>query len=470
MRLSLALALLRSFLVPLARGAAPAAPPLLVHVNQVALERIGPKAAVVEYSGTGTEGKFAVLKDGVAVQTGALAALPAFSEWRSGARYFKADFSALTASGTYQLQATIGDATAKSASFTVADNALFVTTASSVLDYFRHNRHTNEADKHIRIFDSQRYVNVWGGWKDAGGDNGKYLSHLSYANFFNPQQTAMVVWALAASYDRAPTLYRAAGLENRVIEETMWGADYLHRLLDDEGYFYMTVFDRWATPGAERMVVGYVGIDGVYTKDYRAAFREGAGVSIAALARASRLSTKAGVHGEFTAAQYLQDAEKAFAHLQQNGPKYCDDGVENIIDDYTALLAAIELYRATRKETYLEAARLRADNLNGRLTPAGWFRSDASARPYYHAAEAGFPVVSLVEYLDVENDQARAQRARHTIKTALDYQLQLDTRVANPYNYARQNFRVYRNGKLDEKLQEGFFIPHANETNYWWQG
>ncbi len=470
MRLSPALALILPFICSIARGAAPAAPPLLVHVNQVALERTGPKAAIVEYSGAAADGHFAVLKDGVAIQTGPLAALPAFSEWRSGARYFKADFSTLTTSGTYQLQATIGDATARSASFTVADNAAFVTTASAVLDYFRHNRHTQEADKHIRVFETQRYVNVWGGWKDAGGDNGKYLSHLSYANFFNPQQTALVVWALGASYDRAPALYRAAGLETRVVEEAIWGADYLHRLLDDEGYFYMTVFDRWAAPGAERMVTGYVGIEGVYTKDYRAAFREGAGVAIAALARASRLSAARGVHGEFTAAQYLQDAEKAFAHLQSNGAKYCDDGVENIIDDYTALLAAVELYRTTRKDTYLEAARLRADNLNGRLTPAGWFRSDASARPYYHAAEAGFPIVSLVEYLDIEKDRARAQHARRTIKTALDYQLELDARVANPYNYARQSFRIYKNGKLDEQLQEGFFIPHANETNYWWQG
>jgi hypothetical protein len=81
-----------------------------------------------------------------------------------------------------------------------------VTTASAVLDYFHQNRYTNPADKHIRVFDSQRYVDVWGGWKDAGGDKGKYLSHLSYANYFNPQQTAMVVWALASSHDGALAL------------------------------------------------------------------------------------------------------------------------------------------------------------------------------------------------------------------------------------------------------------------------
>lgn len=447
-----------------------AASSLLIHVNQVALERTGPKAAIVEYAGQATAGTFTVVKGGKTVQTGTLAALPPFTEWREGKQYFKADFSSLATNGDYTIEATLGEAHARSAPFAVADNATFVTTASALLDYYRANRHTKPADRHIRIFDTQRYVDVWGGWKDAGGDYGKYLSHLSYANFFNPQQTALVVWALASSHDAALPLYRQAGLEKRVVDEALWGADFLHRLLDKDGYFYMTVFDRWASPGAERMVVGYVGIDGVYTKDYQAAFREGGGVAIAGLARASGLSKATGIQGEFSAAQYLQDAERAFAHLQANNRKYDDDGVENIIDDYTALLAAVELYRATQKSVYMDAARQRAHNLNERLTPDGWFRSDASTRPYYHAAEAGFPVVSLVQYLDIERDAQRADAARKTIKAALSYQIALTDKVANPYDYARQNFRTYKNGGRGDQVLEGFFIPHANETGYWWQG
>ena len=444
-------------------------PPLLIHVNQVALERAGPKAAIVEYGGAATSGTFAVLKDGAKVQSGALATLPPFTEWTAGKKYFKADFSGLATAGNYSIEVALGDAHARSASFVVADNSTFVTTVSALLDYYRANRHTKDADRHIRVFDSQRYVDVWGGWKDAGGDYGKYLSHLSYANFFNPQQTALVVWALAASHDNALPLYRQAGLDKRITEEALWGADYLHRLLDKDGYFYMTVFDQWAS-GAERMVVGYVGIEGVYTKDYQAAFREGGGVAIAGLARASRLSKATGIQGEFSAAQYLQDAERAFAHLQANNLKYCDNGVENIIDDYTALLAAVELYRSTQKDTYLEAARQRAHNLEQRMTPEGWFRSDSGSRPYYHAAEAGFPIVSLVQYLDIERDTTRADAARKTIKAALDYQLAVTGRVSNPFDYARQTFRTYKNGKAGDQLLEGFFIPHANETGYWWQG
>lgn len=463
-------------LMPLTSGMAqqthdapPAPPAPLIHVNQVALERVGPKAAVVEYAGKATSGRFAVVKeDGTTALSGELQPLVQFTEWREGVRYFKADFGALARDGTYRVQVDLGGERARSAAFKVADNALFATTASAVLDYFKANRYTNPADKRVRVFDSQRYIDVWGGWKDAGGDKGKYLSHLSYANFFNPQQTSLVVWALGAAYQYSPELYRQAGLDQRIVEEAFWGADFLHRLLDEQGFFYMTVFDQWARPGAERMVTAYVGIEGVYTKDYKAAFREGAGVAIAALARASTLG-RSGVRGEFSD-RYLSDAEKAFAHLQQHNVEYCDDRKENIIDDYTALLAATELYRATRKDAYLSAARTRADNLNRRLTPAGWFRSDDGGRPYYHAAEAGFPIVSLAYYLDIEQDAQRVAAAHKTIRAALDHQLVLNDKVANPYNYARQQFRTYQDGKLGADMLEGFFIPHANETNYWWQG
>src|SRR4026208_61608 len=174
-----------------ANGAAPADPRVTLHVNQVALERTGPKSAIVQYTGPERSGRFTVLKDETPVQSGELVALPEFTEWGGGTKYFKADFSALAVSGSYRLLVAMGRETATSPPFTVADDAMFVTTASALLDYFRANRYTNPADRRIRVFDSDRYVDVWGGWKDAGGDNGKYLPHLSYANFFNPQQAAL---------------------------------------------------------------------------------------------------------------------------------------------------------------------------------------------------------------------------------------------------------------------------------------
>jgi hypothetical protein len=443
---------------------------LAVQVNQVALELHGPKVAVVEYFGSESQGRFDILRADTVVQSGPLVAQPAFSEWGAGKHYFQADFSTLASPGNYRVRVTFGGLSASSAPFDVVEHALFDITADKLISYFRENRWLAEGDKHIRIFDTQRYANVWGGWKDAGGDTGKYLSHLSFANFFSPQQAAMATWSLAKSYQLAPAQFAKQRLDARITEEAFWGADYLHRILDPSGYFYQTVFDRWGEPGAERVVTGYSGLEGTYNTNYPAAFREGGGVAIAALARASMLARQTGRHGEFSAAQYLADAEKAFAHLQVTNPKYCDDGVENIIDDYTALLAATELYHATKKGTYLQAARVRAANLNGRMTSDGWFVSDAKDRPYYHGAEAGFPILSLVYYLDVETDAARIDATKVTLRKALAWQLALDRAVANPYNYARQTFRIFKDGKLAAERKEGFFMPHANETKYWWQG
>ena len=317
--------------------------------------------------------------------------MPEFTQWQAAnpnkesRSYYRADFSEVAEPGNYQLVLTYNEQAKKSASFSVEQHALFKQTTAAMLQYFRGSRNDEdynwEEDKHIRIFDTQRYANVQGGWNDAGGDTGKYLSHLSYANYFNPQQLAQVGWALGYSYQAVPELYQELDLTTQVLEEVFWGADYLHRILDEQGYFYMTVFDQWNTNNAERVVTAYVGADGIYSENYQSAFRQGAGSAIAALANASVLAKLTGKQGEYSAEQYLADAVKAFHHLQdnqaKNNKKYADDGEENIIDDYTALLAATELFKATNDNYFLDAARARAENLNQRLTDEGWFISNA---------------------------------------------------------------------------------------------
>jgi hypothetical protein len=467
--------------VPLAVAAEQAAPvttvsvqlpaePLLVQLNQVALERVGPKRAVVESAGPARAGRYRVLADGKLVAQGELKALPEFSAWGGGKRYFEVDFSAIEKPGVYRVEATLGGRRVLSAPVRVRDQALFTTIADKTLDYFHRSRHTGEGDRRIRIFETDRFVDVHGGWKDAGGDAGKYLSHLGYANFFNPQQTSMAAWVLAYTAHTSADLYRPAGLLKRAEDEAFWGADYLHRILDAEGYFYTTVFDKWGDEKAERMVVGYEGEDGKYTGLYRSAYRAGGGMAIAALARASLLARTSGRQGEFSGASYLADAIKGFDHLQQFNAQYTANGVENIIDDYTALMAAVELFNATREARFLDAARLRAESLMARQTAAGGFVSDGGTRPYYHAVEAGLPVLSLTHYVAIETEEARRSRATAAIGTALKHEIAITERVSNPYGYARQAFQLAPNGKAAGPVLEGFFIPHKNETGYWWQG
>ncbi|WMJ69239.1 glycoside hydrolase family 9 protein [Stenotrophomonas sp. 24(2023)] len=444
--------------------------PLLVQINQVALERTGPKRAIVEYAGQGSGGTYTVLRDGTPLAQGTLQPLPAFSEWGKGKQYYSVDFSSADQAGRYQVDVRIGSRQASSAPVVVADNALFATTAKALLDYFHRSRHTDPADRSVRIFQTNRKVDVWGGWQDAGGDKGKYLSHLGYANHFNPQQASMAAWVLAYGADVRKARFSAQGLQAQVEDEAFWGADYLHRILDAQGYFYTTVFDQWGTPGAERMVTGYEGAAGTYTPLYRSAFRAGGGMAIAALARASLLARNSGRHGEFDGAQYLADAQRAYDHLRRFNAQYGADGKENIIDDYTALMALVELHHATGEQRYLDDARARATSLMARQTRDGGFISDGGQRPYYHAAEAGLPVISLVAYAAIEPDTQRQQRARAAVTSALAHELAITGSVANPYGYARQRFQLTTGGKASGPVLEGFFIPHRNETDYWWQG
>src|SRR5207237_2008678 len=101
-------------------------------------------------------------------------------------------------------------------------------------------------------------------------------------------------------------------------------------------------------------------------------------------------------------------------------------------------------------------------NLAGRMTPAGYFRADDTNRPFWHAADAGLPIVALVRYLDKETDATSRTTALGTIKKALDYELKVTRRVGNPFGYARQSF-LY-----DGTVKEGFFIPHINESGSGW--
>jgi len=103
--------------------------PLLVQINQVALERVGPKRAIVESTGAAASGRYRVLVGGKAVAQGQLKALPAFSAWGAGKRYFEVDFSRLQRPGVYRVEATLGGRRVLSAPVLVKDNALFTTIA-----------------------------------------------------------------------------------------------------------------------------------------------------------------------------------------------------------------------------------------------------------------------------------------------------------------------------------------------------
>lgn len=456
-------------------------------INHLGYHCSGPKKAIIQSSEplAGIELTLETA-DGAIVQT--VKALPAQrpAQWSQG-WFHELDFTFLDTPGNYCLRGLVNGRAICTGTFPVKDVGLPEQALSDLLFYFKGQRSSGPWDQadHNVPFVSGRHgtVDAHGGWYDASGDFSKYLSHLSYANYMNPQQTPQVVWNFAESRAllEGSTSRRLQGLLKRLDEEAAHGADFLVRMQDPEGFFYMTVFDRWSKDPKQREICSYSTMKGLKHETWQASYRQGGGMAIAALAR---LGAQNNQWGEYSPATYLEKAAKGFKHLEQYNSSYCDDQAENIIDDYCALLAATELAAASHhadpglriraslspSETYLSAARLRMENLAGRLITSGeyraWLRADTEGeRPYFHAAEAGLPVVALLRYLEVETDEAFRIKAARLAKTILCFELGLTKATENPFGLARQYVK-----SIGGPRREAFFFPHENESGYWWQG
>jgi hypothetical protein len=444
-----------------------------VLVNHLGYQKMGYKVAVLQTKSMGKPEKFFITNEnGDEVYSGVFSNGGQVDNWHTGNAY-QAVFSDFQQTGTFTFVALVEGAKLKSASFTITEQPMANDILPLLTKAFQLQRCKdpyNTKDKALSFYGNRDdIVDVSGGWYDASGEKGKYLSHLSFSNYMTPQQLPMMVWNMLESIE----VLDGAKLrqKNQIVDdlktEAAYGADYLVRIQDEEGYFYATIFAGWTKDPKQREICAYEGQDGKRNQRYQAAFREGGGMTIAALARCA--SDK--VNGVFSSEKYLKVAEKGYAHLRDNNLKYCDDGKENIIDDYCALIAATELYKATAKPHYLNDARQRAESLNQRLSGDAnfkhWLRADDSGeRPYFHGAEAGLPVIAMVHYLTIETDNERINSSKNFINNSISFELAITNEVVNPFGYARQYVKAIN----EEKPRSAFFLPHQNETGYWWQG
>jgi hypothetical protein len=438
----------------------------VIYINQVAFDSKAPKIAVISADAALDKNtQFSIINSSsLKIEfTGQISNAQQLNEWAPGKLFYRADFSSIKTTGTYKLQLIVEGVSYTSDEFVIDNNALAKLTIPAIIHYYNKQRANTPqelaADSKIQLFGSTNTVDLRGGWCDASGDVSKYFSHLAYANFMSPQQIPLVTWSMINTSESAKKFLGKLGVKDSLDNEAIWGADYIMRSLSKDDYFYMTVFSYFSKDPNARRIVG-LHANSVTTNEYQCAFREGGGMAIAALARIARW----GKNGSFTSQQYLKGAKRAFAHLLVNNTKYDDDGKENIIDDYCALMASTELWITTDSSIYRNEARKRAHNLAKRITAGGYFIADDKSRPFWHASDAGLPIIALCRYLKKENDPLYRDTALSTVKKALDYTLKVTNDVSNPFGYARQTF-IYKN-----EVKEGFFIPHDNETGWWWQG
>ena len=444
-------------------------------INHLGYEQFGHKQAVVQ-TATPTGIQYAELlcaQSRQPILQLPLEACGPVAQWHTGLTY-TINFSALTECGNYLLR--VGDALSEP--FAIAEGLLMTRTFSDVLHYFKSQRSGGKfdlADRTVPLLGTDTKVDVSGGWYDASGDVSKYLSHLSFSNYFNPQQTPMVVWNMLTAFESLADEQAFADFSRlRLLEEALHGADFLVKMQSSKGYFYTTVFDKWSKQTEQREICSYAHQSGDKSDDFQAGFRQGGGIAIAALAAASRLLHSPSVqhigYPTTSSHTYLTAAEQGYWHLVEHNQRYLDDGTENIIDEYCALLATVELFRATSNTDYLSQARSWADKLAKRQHSDGqqhcyWSANHDGSRPYFHAAEAGLPVISLLKYLAVEPEPQRQKQLGNTVANAVAFELDITQQVNNPFGYPRQYAKP-----VDGKKAAMFFIPHHNETGYWWQG
>ncbi|MGE5207027.1 MAG: glycoside hydrolase family 9 protein [Chlamydiota bacterium] len=478
---------LASVLLLLVTAASARAGELKVLANHVGYEAAGPKHAVILGHTDDSVSDCALKEDGSDRQVFSAAAHNAgpVQKWRDW-NFWTFDFDSVTAEGKYYLECASNRGAIRSYPFAIQRDLLERNTLSDVIYYFKEERSTgamDQADRHLHFEGSKKgTLDAHGGWWDATGDYGKHLSHLSFSTYFNPQQIPLVVYSLLKSYDqlRGRGQPYAIRYEDRLLDEAMFGADYLVRVKDPAGSFYRSVSSEEVHQRPQgRKVAGEMKAFGIFTSpqkrsgivenaksdlEYEVSYRSGGGVAIAALARASTYP----VSGEFHSADYLKAGEDAFDYLEKNNRRLTNDGKENIVDDYSALTAATELFRATRNPRYKAAADRRARSLISRLISSGgyqnYWRADDGTRPFFHASDAGFPAVSLLYYADIA-DPAMKQKVLQTVRKSLESQLTLDREVNNPFDYARQLVQDKTGAR-----RTSFFFPHNSDAAPWWQG
>ncbi|NLN62533.1 MAG: hypothetical protein GX146_06595 [Myxococcales bacterium] len=448
-------------------------------INHVGYAPHAPKRAILKCTEGETPQAFAIVchDTGKEVFQGTPQSNGTVDRWKNW-HFWTVDFSSLTAPGRYVVVAKPSDAATcpeRSHPFEIRTH-LIRETIADILYYFRAQRCADEfdaTDKNLPIYNDKdnRTVDVHGGWYDASGDVSKYLSHLSYANFMNPQQTQLCVWSMfhtARELEKKHAANEDFGTERlikKLYDEALYGADFLVRMQDPCGAFYMTVFDQWTADTSKRMICEYKTQAGHRYENWQCSHRQGAGMSIAALAIAARAPRDR----DFTRETYLQTAIKGFDHVEEHGPSYCNDGKENIIDDYCALLAATELFITTKEQRFYDAAAARAKSLMARIssddTCTDWLRADdAGKRTFFHASDAGLPILSLLGFMDVAKDDAKAEILA-AVERLCAFELRITEEVPNPFDYPRQYIT-----DADGNRRTSFFFAQHNESGYWWQG
>lgn len=464
-------------------------------MNQIGYDSIGSKKAIFQTDEDCTAAEFRIMEEqsGKEVCRGKAVKSEAVARWNKG-DFWVMDFTGFVPNGDknyscfYLLAVETGKGDVISAPFEIYGSVVEYSTLSSVVYYFKSQRATGEwevMDRDIG-FEGPREgnVDVHGGWFDATGDVGVHMTHQSHTTYFNPQQAsfsaAVFYRLLDMMQEQDNSCYSM--FCRRLLDEASYGADWLMRRRAPSGSFYKVgpgrKFAYDPTSLTRKIEFEYKHSssqfgdaktaleEAVGDEYYETSFRSGGGYAIAALAAASRYPYPS---CEYTGMEYLDAARESYLYLEQNNERYTNDGAWNLLDEFCALEAAVELYRASMEVGFLLRARELASRVMTHFVSvgehSGYFSVDANGRPYFSASDEGTPVVALLNYYRIEKIQSCREKALDTAEKAMRFALDITNEVSNPFGYAR----IFYQDK-DGVRGKQFFFPHHTEMSPWWQG
>lgn len=462
-----------------------------IFVNQIGYRPGDPKRAVLNTAGRVDFRTFRLIDEatGETVYQGPLCEAGEVARWDRG-YFYTLDFSDFTRLGEYHLCA--GDAC--SFPFEIGTCILDFEMMMNTVYYFRGQRDVGEweaQDKNV-MFQDQRpeRIDASGGWFDATGDYGIHLSHLTHSTYYTPQQTSLSAYVFYKAHDitnrwfvrqRQSEIGVPKEFFGHLLTEGAYGADHLMRRAAPSGSFYRSIRRgmREFGPADRTRHIGYelrrssaqfgnaftAGEEIVTDEFYEVAFRMGGGFAIAALAIAARHPYPS---QQFSCEEYLAQAIRSYDYLLEHNGRYSNDGQWNLVDRYAALTAATELYLTTKDPHRYELAAQMCEQLLTHAVPAGdgMVRWNVSGDlPYFHAAEAGLPVVALMTFYEADPTTAIAQKARSFAEQAMRYEAYITDDTVNPFGYPRYTWK-----SPDGTLRTRFFFPHETTVSPWWQG
>ena len=467
-------------------------------INQLGYDSEDTKKAILQATANErpSNGAFVIVEELTqeVVYRGRLEKSPPVARWNKGDFYVMrfSDFQPGKGQNfgkTYRLRVDTDNGAVESSGFEIYGNVLEYTTLSSVMYYFKSQRVTGEYEKIDRRLEfkgpREGTVDLHGGWNDATGDIGVHLTHQTPSGFFHVQQGNLAVFTfykLMELIEQSDWQYYAI-FNRRILDEASYGANWLMRRRAPSGSFFkagpLRLPDAYELPEVTRKCgFEYKNTIGpgrkpvlqeqwsVTEESYEASLRGGGGYAVAALAMAARYPYAS---QEYSAQEYLDAARSSFLYLEENNEKYTKDGKWNLMDEYCALEACVELYRTSREFGFMRRCRLYADRIMGhyiaKTEHSGYLSHDDTDRPFFSPAEEGAPVMALLHYAEIEKDAQRRAAAVAAAERVMRFLLEMTNRVSNPFGYARE----YTQDRYGNR-KEQFFFPHESDDAPWWQG